>query len=519
MSMLQSNYINVLNDLKCKIRNARLKTAVTVNIELNKLYWEIGKVILEQQSNNGWGAKTIDKLASDLKHEFPDFQGLSIRNLKYMRAFAVAYHKLNPFVQPSVAQIPWTHHTIILDKVKTLDERLFYIEKTLQNGWSKTVLGVHIKNELYKSQGRAITNFTETLPVLQSDLAQETLKNPYIFDFLSFSEEIKERELEKALIQHLNKFIRELGRGFAFVGNQKNLNVEGDDYFLDLLFYNYHLHCFVVFELKVGDFKPEYAGKLNFYVNTVNEQLKGEGDNPTIGVLLCKTPNETVLKYSLQNIKAPIGVSDYVLANALPIQIKTEMPTIEELEVELEKEIQELKKPIDRKLDRVRELISNLKEPKVKEKRNPQTSKRVFIKVVLPIKNGIINGLAEILKDFEDSEVIVYMDGRGFKTDKELHEYIKEQKEFREYRIDMRLNGFKHAGTKAFNICQDVTIITDKYNYSIRLNRPQPQSNLLEKLYHEMPTKKEYDEVIEKYIENILDEITMQIELIKNQKK
>jgi predicted nuclease of restriction endonuclease-like (RecB) superfamily len=355
MSQIEPEYIHILNSLREKIRLARIKATIAVNVELLKLYWEIGNTILKLQKEEGWGAKIIDKLAIDLKMEFSDFKGLSVRNLKYMRAFAKAYPAIvqpavaqldsslsMAFVQPLVAQIPWTHHTIILDKVKTSAERLFYVEKTMQNGWSKSILSLQIDSNLYKRQGNAITNFDKRLPAPLSDLANETLKNPYIFDFLGYSEELKERELEKALMQHLKKFMLELGRGFAFVGNQKNINVQGDDYFLDMLFYNYHLHCFVVFELKVGNFKPEFAGKLNFYVNTVNEQIKSLEDKPTIGVLLCKTPNETVIKYALKGIESPIGVADYELSQALPKQLKGEIPSIEELEAEIEKEYKEL---------------------------------------------------------------------------------------------------------------------------------------------------------------------------------
>jgi predicted nuclease of restriction endonuclease-like (RecB) superfamily len=556
MSQLQANYIKVLNALKDKIRHARLKVAVTVNSELINLYWEIGNAIASQEQEKGWGAKVVERLAVDLASEFSDMKGLSKRNLRYMRDFALAYPQfsilrpaaaklvsknnkvakntiLQPavaklesnknngtsFVQPPVAQIPWTHHTIILDKAKTLEERLFYIEKTVQNGWSKAVLSLQIESELYKRQGNSITNFKATLASPQSDLAHETLKNPYVFDFLSFSEEIKERELEKALTQHLNKFMRELGRGFAFVGNQKNVNVDGDDFFLDLLFYNYHLHCFVIFELKVGDFKPEYAGKLNFYVNTINEQLKGENDNPTIGVLLCKTPNETVVKYSLHNIKAPIGVSDYRLANALPKQIKTEMPTIEELEQELEKEIEELKKPVDKKFDRLKELISGLKQPKVKEKRSPKTSQRIFTKVVLPLRDEIKKALTKISKEFSGTEIMVWTDNQGHKTDSEAQTHVKKHKEFNEYRVEIRLRGFKPAGTKAFDIWKDLCITMNSYNYTIGLGRHQQQNILPETLYHELPDKKEFDEVVEKCTENILDDITQQIERIQKEKK
>lgn len=519
MSLLNSDYINILNHLKTKIRQVRLNVAIKANVELIQLYWEIGRIILEQQEKEGWGAKIIDKLAVDLKTEFPDFQGLSVRNLKYMRAFAEAYPSVISIVQPPVAQLLWTHHTIILDKVKNLEERLFYIEKSLQNGWSKAVLTLQIESDLYSRQGSTINNFKTTLPSTQSDLAIETLKNPMIFDFLGLSEEVKEREIEKALIKHLKEFMLELGKGFAYVGNQKNINVEGDDYFLDLLFYNYHLYCFVVFELKVGDFKPEYAGKLNFYVNTVNEQLKGADDKPTIGVLLCKTPNETVIKYSLQTINTPIGVANYTLANTLPKQLKSEMPTIAELEAEIEKEMEELKKPVDKKYDRLKEMISGLKQPKVKEKRSPKTNEQIFSKVVLPLRDGIQKAIAKISKEFSETEIMVWTDNQGHKTDAEAQAHVKKQKEFNEYRIEIRLRGFKPAGTKAFDIWKELCITTGSYSYAIGLGRHQQQHILPDKLYHELPSKQEFEDVVEKMKESIIDDITQQVEQIKKEEK
>ena len=241
-------------------------------------------------------------------------------------------------MQAPLAQLSWYHHITLLDKVKDPITRLFYIEKAGKNGWSRDVMVLQIESKLHQRQGKAITNFENTLPPLQSDLAKETLKNPYLFDFLSIGEEMQERELEKALMQHIKKFLLELGRGFAYVGNQFNIVVQEDDYFLDLLFYNYHLHCFIVFELKIGKFKPEYAGKLNFYINTADEQIKGKEDKPTIGVLLCKTPNHTVVKYALKGIKTPMGVADYEFAKALPKNLKSELPSIEELETALESE-------------------------------------------------------------------------------------------------------------------------------------------------------------------------------------
>lgn len=389
-------YHSIVAELKEKIRSARSQAAFTVNKQLLTLYWEIGQTISWQEKFEGWGAKVVETLSKDLSTEFPDLKGLSSRNLRYMRDFAVAYPQFEilqaplaksptapaqpPILQPSVAkldttsilqaplaklsdiqsilgQISWYHHITLLEKVKSVDERIFYIQKTIENGWSRNVMFHHIGNHLYKRQGKALTNFEATLPQHQSSLAKETLKNPYVFDFLSISEEMQERDVEQSLIQHIRKFMLELGKGFAYVGNQYNLNVDGDDYFLDLLFYNYHLHCFVIFELKIGDFKPEYAGKLNFYVNTVNEQIKGKSDNPTIGVLLCKTPNDTVIRFTLKGISTPLGVADYKLAQSLPRQLKSQMPTVKELEEALEGDLKKSSSDVSPALSQMKDAI------------------------------------------------------------------------------------------------------------------------------------------------------------------
>jgi predicted nuclease of restriction endonuclease-like (RecB) superfamily len=392
-------YRSIVAELKEKIRSARSQAVFTVNRQLLTLYWEIGHTISRQEKSEGWGAKVVETLSKDLSTEFPDLKGLSPRNLRYMRDFAVAYPQFGilqaplaklpdssaqpaqpPLLHPSVAkletasilqaplaklsdiqsilgQISWYHHITLLEKVKSLDERIFYIRKTIENGWSRNVMLHHIGSNLYKRQGRALTNFEATLPQHQSILAKETLKNPYIFDFLSISEEMQERDVEQSLIRHIRKFMLELGKGFAYVGNQYNLNVDGDDYFLDLLFYNYHLHCFVIFELKIGDFKPEYAGKLNFYVNTVNEQIKGKSDNPTIGVLLCKTPNDTVIRFTLKGISTPLGVADYKLAQSLPQKFKSQMPTVKELEEALEGDLEKSPSDVSPVLSRMKDAI------------------------------------------------------------------------------------------------------------------------------------------------------------------
>lgn len=352
--MSDNNYMLLLQDLKGKIQHARQRAVLAVNSELLIAYWEIGNTILIQQKKEGWGTKVISRLIADLKAEFPDMKGLSPRNFKYMRAFAEAYpnfiqsnenllsndNQPSIIVQQVVAQLPWSHHLVILERIKTKQEREFYIEKVIQNGWSRNVLLHQITSQLHLRQGNAITNFAQSLPSFQSDLVQETLKNPYVFDFLNSTDSIRELGLEKALIQHIKHFMLELGRGFAYVGNQYNIRVEEDEFFLDLLFFNYRLDCFIVFELKVGEFKPEHAGKLNFYINVVDAQVKLPNHKPTIGILLCKNSNHTTVKYALQNIHSPIGISTYELTNALPKELKTDMPTIEELEREMEKEAQ-----------------------------------------------------------------------------------------------------------------------------------------------------------------------------------
>lgn len=366
------DYLKILQGLKEKIIQTRQRVSLSANIELLTLYREIGQTIAVMELEQGWGAKTIEKLSADLKTSFPEMKGLSPRNLRYMRDFSKAYPHLDIssssfeyLQQPAaklqqtekqtdiilqqaaakldttlitdfeLAQIPWSDHQVLLDKVKDAGVRTFYIRQIIKNGWSRNMLIHQISGNLFQRQGKAVSNFELTLPNPQSDLAKEMLKNPYLFDFLNLDTEAREREVEAALIQHIRRFLLELGKGFAYVGNQFNLNVAGEDFFTDLLFFNFQLNCFVVFELKVGDFQPEFAGKLNFYVNCIDEQVKSLEHQPTIGVLLCKTPNRTVIKYALKNIGSPIGVADYELRKSLPKKLAKQMPTIQELEEQL----------------------------------------------------------------------------------------------------------------------------------------------------------------------------------------
>jgi predicted nuclease of restriction endonuclease-like (RecB) superfamily len=453
-----------------------------------------------------------------------------------MRSFAEAYPQFGqqaaaqiknnenqPIIigQQAAAQLPWGHHQVILDKVTGLEARLFYIKRAVENGWSRNVLLHQIATNLIERTGTSINNFQSTLPPSQSDLVQQTIKNPYVFDFLSFSEDVKERELEKALIQHLKKFMLELGKGFAYVGNQKNLVVEDDDFFLDLLFYNYHLHCFVVFELKIGEFIPEYAGKLNFYVNAINAQLKGTEDKPTIGVLLCKTPNDTVIKYSLQGIDAPIGVADYELAKALPAELKTEMPTIEELEHEIEQGYEELKPASQKKLERLKQLVDGLKTPAVKEEQNTANTIRLFDVLVSTLQKGMQEKTAFIIEEWQTVETNFVIDSHGVNSYGQAAEYLKQSKNGQAYemRIEQLCKGFKKAGVKAFDVWSGIKISLQRYSYTIALTN---QSNmvLLEKLYHELPEQEEYTTIIEKWFDDLLANILSMVEqLNKNENK
>lgn len=339
-SPLTSNtdYQHWLADLKQGFRQRQIKAAVAVNRELLEFYWQLGESIVERQQHSQWGDGFLVQLSADLTSEFPDVKGFSYRNLKYMRQWYGFYADTSVIGQQAVAQliqIPWGHNLVIISKCQNSVEALFYVQQTLQHGWSRSVLTHHIESRLWQRKGEAVTNFPETLPPLQSDLAQQSLKDPYVFDFLTLTEGYNEHELEKGLVQHITQFLLELGAGFAYVGKQVPISVSEKDFYLDLLFYHTRLHCYVVIELKATEFKPEYAGKLNFYINAVDGQLKSEADNPTIGLLLCRTKDKLVAEYSLKGIETPMGVSEYQLTQALPDNLKSSLPSIEEIEKEI----------------------------------------------------------------------------------------------------------------------------------------------------------------------------------------
>jgi len=409
--------------------------------------------------------------------------------------------------------IPWGHHTLILTKAKDPEEAIYYITKTIQNGWSRSVLQAQIESGLYNRQGKALTNFDITLPAPQSDIARETIKNPYNFDFLTLAEDVKEKELERALIQHMKKFLLELGKGFAYVGNQFNINVEGDDFFLDLLFYNTRLHCYMIFELKIGDFKPEYAGKLNFYQNAVDEQIKMDEDNPTIGVLLCKTPNKTVIEYSIKDINKPLGVSDYIIKKAVPKELKSGLPTVKELEKELEKEIEVVKKPLDEKLEKLKNIIDRSTKEEIKEEKSKKAASRIKVKLLVPLMDNMIQMLKE--KQIVDLFIKYYymfsVNGNEFLGRVGFDEEFNRQERIDRLGFRINLGAFKKAGTEPFDYSMfyEIKLETYKYKLEFEILKESPKH---EWLYHQFPNKQEIDEIAINEVEEIIDYITKKME-------
>ncbi|MBX9653883.1 PDDEXK nuclease domain-containing protein [bacterium] len=342
---------------------------LSVNAELVRLYWDIGRLIDQRQKREGWGASVIPRLSVELRNELSGIKGFSERNIDRMIAFFRAYPDPSQFSPQLAAKlrstakvpqlaaktpdsliwsIPWFHHVVLIEKIKDLAARRWYMEQTLENGWSRNVLTLMIDGKAHARSGKAVTNFKQLLPSPQSDLVQQTLKDPYIFDFLTLDEPFHERELETELVRHLEKFLLELGQGFAFVGRQYRLTIAEEDFYVDLLFYHLRLRAFVVIDLKIGTFKPEYAGKLNFYCNVVNDQMRHSDDQPTIGLILCQTKDNVLAEYALSGIDKPIGVSSYELTRALPVSLQSALPTVEQIEAEL-RTTEIAKAPVEKK--------------------------------------------------------------------------------------------------------------------------------------------------------------------------
>ena len=360
---LPVGYANLLAGLKARVRAGQLRAVVSVNRELILLYWDIGKIIAEAQRTKGYGKQVVERLAQDPHEAFPKMDGFSPRNVWRMRAFYLAWTegsqkhpqavgKLDSKILPQlvaeldgqnlpqpVAEIPWGHNVLLLEKIANPILRLWYARKAIEHGWSRAVLTHHIETQLHKREGKAVTNFQRTLPPPQSDLAEQTLKDPFNFDFLTLRDDAHERDLEQGLLDHIQKFLLELGVGFAFVGRQYHMEISGQDYYLDLLFYHLRLRCCVVIDLKMKAFEPEFAGKMNFYLSAVDDQLRHADDKPSIGLLLCKERDHLTVEYTLRDLKKPIGVAQWQtkLVESLPANLKGSLPTVAEIESELDK--------------------------------------------------------------------------------------------------------------------------------------------------------------------------------------
>ncbi len=331
-AVLPTDYAAWLVELKQRVQAAQQHAALAVNQELVRLYWQIGRDILQRQQAQGWGAKVIDRLAVDLTAAFPDMKGFSRSNLLYMRAFHEAWPD-EAIVQQLVGRLPWGQNLLLMSKLKSREERVWYAQQAIAHGWSRNVLWHHISTQLLARSGQAVSNFVERLPAADSELAQQTLKDPYLFDFLGLGPDAQERDIESAMTRHVTRLLMELGEGFAFVGRQVPLQVDDQAFYIDLLFYNYRLHRFLVVELKAGEFKPEHAGQLNFYLTLVDERLKGEADAPTLGLLLCRQRHRVVAEYALRGMTQPIGIAEYRLQ--LPDELARYLPSIEQIEAEL----------------------------------------------------------------------------------------------------------------------------------------------------------------------------------------
>ena len=332
--ILPTGYGELLGDLKERIRAAQVRAALAVNSELVGLYWDIGRAIAARQGMHGWGARVVARLSTDLRRAFPEMKGFSPRNLQYMRTFAGAYPE-QTIAQQLLRDLPWGHITHLLDRVDDPEARTWYAAQAAEQGWSRATLLHHIDARLYLRQGYAPTNFSRTLPAAQSALAQQLLKDPYNFDFLNLGDEARERDLERGLLEHIREFLLELGVGFAFLGSQYRLDAAGRDYYIDLLFYHTRLHCYVVIDLKTVEFEPAFAGTMNFYLSAVDDLLRTPGDQPSIGMILCKGKDSVVAEYALRDMSKPIGISQFDLARALPGELQDSLPTIEELEASL----------------------------------------------------------------------------------------------------------------------------------------------------------------------------------------
>jgi predicted nuclease of restriction endonuclease-like (RecB) superfamily len=515
---LPKTYIHTLESLKQKIQKARLKAVLTANVQLLATYWEIGNAISQQEQDQGWGSKVVEQLASDLSIAFPDFKGLSPRNLRYMRNFAIAWPELsmlsdhdpardmNSILQQPAAKLPWFHICTLLDKVKNQPERDFYAEKAVENGWSRNILVHQIESGLFNRHGKVQNNSANTLPAIQSELASELFKDPYKFDFFNLTNEAKERDLESALVDHIMKFMLEMGRGFSFVGKQTLINAGEKDYYIDLLLYHLKLHCYVAIELKIGEFKPEYAGKMNFYLSTIDNNYKTPADTPSIGLILCKNKDRVTVEYALKDVNKPMGVAAYQLTHMIPKDLQGQLPSIEDLEKELKKEVT-YAKSVQKKREQLETLLSKLSPRVFKKEKSLPVIKELWEEVSYKLKPALEKAFKPEKKLFEYLYVIRSIDGKNTESIG-ASQYLKLHT--KEIGLHIKMNTFKSAGSKAFSISKVLRIKLRESSYTVSHNF----KNWLTKQYHEGFTEEELAEISERLLNLALAEINKTLKLI-----
>lgn len=536
-SELRTTYTNILYDLKEKIRQARLRAAIAVNSELLKVYWEIGDAISKQETSEGWGSKIVEKLAKDLRLEFPDMKGLSTRNLRYMRDFAQAYPQFtilqqivaksdmdenqpSIILQRSVAKLPWGHNCTILDKLSALEERAFYAHKSVQNGWTRDMLVNYIEGGLFKRQGALTNNFGLTLPAYQSGLAIQLFKDPYHLDFIMLGDEAKERDLENALMNHITKLLLELGDGFAFIGRQKRFEAGGKEFFIDLLFYHTRLRRYVVIDLKIGEFEAEFVSKMNLYLGIVDDNLKGQYDEFSIGLILCKTKNKIIAEYALRDSNKPIGIAEYKVGAMLPEDIKGELPSIEELEQKLDKELQQQQNPIEPRLKAIREKLRALNSDEIRTPVTFPILLNLFESGLKPLYQEIISKLQIFDEEFYSKIFSWSCANKSIVNFEQLEEFWKDESQLRkEHMLSFwyNLRGFKKAGTENYSEHLQLNFIIETYWYGFSLNNHNDREPFLKKLYHQPITKEDINLIVRAIMNKVMDSIEVIIEMINKQ--
>lgn len=550
-SNITNDYYQILSHLKERIKNARQQASIILNTELFLLYWEIGNTIHKQETNAGWGAKIIDTLAKDLRLEFSDMKGLSERNLRYMRNFSIEYPlfpilqttsaklqtidiekdtilqtnsaklERNPKVEDILGRLSWSHHTTLLDKVKDEQIRAFYIQKAVECGWTRDMMVNQIESGLHNRQGALTHNFKQTLPDYQSELTQQLFKDPYQLDFIMLSNQAKERDLEDALMTHITNLLLELGDGFAFMGRQKKFTIGNREFFIDLLFYHTKLRRHVIIELKIGEFEAEFVSKMNLHLGLADDTLKGEFDEPAIGLILCKTKDKIVAEYALRDTHKPIGIAEYKIAEILPDDIKGELPSIEDIEDKLDKELKENVTPIDKRLQAVKERIKALANDEIQTPYSDELIKKIFEQELTPLYTIIIEKLSVFTNDFLNIVYLWHTDKKNNLTLEQISEIWEDSEndtEIKSLTFSYRMLNFKKSGTEDLSEYIDLKIEFNRYWYGFSIPNYNNHQPFLKKLYHQQLSNADVNIIIDLIMTQVLDKIEWFFERI-NEKK